>query len=243
VRPRRLSSFIEALLHDRKPRPFKADPEDAQAIRAAVGLRAAEPAAAEPTDAFVRGLQDRLRDRLGAPSALPPEGAEVERTVEEPGSGARTLSRRRVLEGAGIAASAVVIGGIAEHLIEGRPALQEGAQQPMVPDGGQWVTVASADGVDTSPITPFLKDDVPGFVVNEGGTLRALSGVCTHQGCVLRANQASGRLDCPCHRAAFSLEGTVLFHEFADPLKPLPTLMVRRDGSDVQVLLPPPENI
>jgi nitrite reductase/ring-hydroxylating ferredoxin subunit len=242
MRARRLSSFIEALLHDRKPRPFKADPEDAQAIRAAVELRATEPAAAEPTDAFVRGLQDRLRDRLGAPSALPAEGAEVERTVQERGSRSRTLSRRRLLEGAGIAASAVVIGGIAEHLIEGKP-LQEDSQQPMVPDGGQWVTVASADGVDASPITPFLKDDVPGFVVNEGGTLRALSGVCTHQGCVLRANQASGRLDCPCHRAAFSLDGTVLFHEFADPLKPLPTLMVRRDGSDVQVLLPPPETV
>ncbi len=233
MRPRRLSSFIEALLHDRKPRPFKADPEDVQAIRAAVELRAAEPAAAEPTDAFVRGLQDRLRDRIGAASALPAEGAEVEGTDQKRGSGARTLSRRRLLEGA----------GIAEHLIEGRPALQEGAQEPMVPDGGQWVTVASADGVDASQITPFLKDDVPGFVVNQGGTLRALSGVCTHQGCVLRANQASARLDCPCHRAAFSLDGTVLFHEFADPLKPLPTLMVRRDGSDVQVLLPPPETV
>jgi nitrite reductase/ring-hydroxylating ferredoxin subunit len=242
VRPRRLSSFIEALLHDRKPRPFKTDPEDVQAIRAAVELRAAEPAAAEPTDAFVRGLQDRLRDRLGAPSALPAEGAEVERTVEKPGSGARTLSRRRLLEGAGIAASAAVIGGIADHLIEGRP-VQEGSQQPMAPDGGQWVTVASTDRVDANPITPFLKDDVPGFVVNQDGTLRALSGVCTHQGCVLRANQGSARLDCPCHRAAFSLDGTVLFHEFADPLKPLPTLMVRRDGSDVQVLLPPPETI
>jgi cytochrome b6-f complex iron-sulfur subunit len=70
-----------------------------------------------------------------------------------------------------------------------------------------------------------------------------VSGVCTHQGCVLRANQGSARLDCPCHRAAFSLDETVLFHEFADPLKPLPTLMIRRDGSDVQILLPPPETV
>src|SRR5207244_1573471 len=144
-----------------------------------------------------RGLQERLRDRLGAPSALPAEGAEVEGVVEERGSGARTVPRRRLLEGAGIAASALVVGGIAEHLIEGRPALQEGAQEPMVP----------------------------------------------HQGWVLRASQASARLDCPCHRAAFSLDGTVLFHEFADPLRPLPTLMVRRDGSDVQVFLPPPETV
>ena len=77
-------------------------------------------------------------------------------------SAVRRRDDQSLLEGAGIAASAAVTGGIAEHLVEGRPALQEGAQQPMVPDGGHWVTVASADGVDASPITPFLKDDVPG---------------------------------------------------------------------------------
>jgi cytochrome b6-f complex iron-sulfur subunit len=243
VKPRRLASFIDGLLHGRRPPAFNADPEDVQAIRAAIELRAAEPGAAEPTDQFVRGLQDRLRERLGAPSALPAEGAEVESAVEKGGSGGRTLSRRRLLEGAGIAASAAVLGGIAGHLIDGPPALQEGAQQPLVPDGGRWVTVASADRVAATPVTSFLKNDVAGFVVNEGGTLRAVSGVCTHQGCVLHANAASGRLDCPCHRAAFSLDGTVLFHEFAGPLRPLPKLMVRRTGNDVQVLLPPPETV
>ena len=243
MRPRRLSSFIEALLHNRKPQAFKADPEDVQAIRAAIELRAAEPGAAEPTDDFVRSLQDRLRERLGAPSPLPAEGAEVERGLEKDRRRARTLSRRRLLEGAGIAASAAAIAVVVDRAIEGGPALQQGAQQPMVPDGGQWVTVASADVVAANPVTPFLRNDVAGFVVNESGTLRALSGICTHQGCALRANEASGRLDCPCHRAAFSLDGTVLFHEFAGPLKPLPTLSVRRAGGDVQVLLPPPETV
>jgi cytochrome b6-f complex iron-sulfur subunit len=242
VRPGRLASFIDALLHDRGPRSFKADPEDVEAIRAAIELRTAEPGAAEPTDGFVLGLQSRLRERLGAPTALP-QGEGGERSVEKGGSGARPLSRRRLLGGVGVAASAALIGGVADHLIEGTPALQEGAQQPMVPDGGQWVTVASADQVAASPVTPFLSNDVAGFVVNEGGTLRALSRICTHQGCVLHANEASKRLDCPCHRAAFSLDGTVLFHEFAGPLKPLPTLQVRRAGGDVQVLLPPPQTV
>jgi nitrite reductase/ring-hydroxylating ferredoxin subunit len=239
VKPRRLAAFIDALLHNEEPRAFKADAEDADAIRTAIELRAAEPGGAEPTDGFVRDLQDRLRERLGTPSALPRE--EEKSAAEKETSGARTLSRRRLLEGAGIAASAAVIGGIAERLIERTPPLQEGAQQPMVPDGGVWVTVASADGIDANPITPFLKNDVSGFVVNQGGTLRALSGICTHQGCVLRANVAAARLDCPCHRAAFSLDGTVKFHEFAGSLKPLPTLQVRRAGNNVQVLLPPPE--
>jgi cytochrome b6-f complex iron-sulfur subunit len=243
VKPRRLASFIDSLLHNRKPQAFKADPEDVQAIRAAIELRAAEPGAAEPTDEFIRGLQDRLRERIGAPPALPAEAAEVDEALEKDGLGARRMSRRRLLEGAGIAASAALIGGVADHLIEGRPALQEGAQQPMVPDSGRWVTVASADRVAGSRVTPFLMNDVAGFLVNERGTLRGLSGTCTHQGCALHANADSGRLDCPCHRAAFSLDGTVLFHEFAGPLRPLPTLRVRRAGNDIQVLLPPSQTV
>jgi Rieske Fe-S protein len=86
-------------------------------------------------------------------------------------------------------------------------------------------------------------NEVAGFVVNEGGTLRGLSGTCTHQGCALLANPDSARLDCPCHRAAFSLDGAVLFHEFSGPLRPLPTLRVRRAGNDVQVFLPPPQTV
>lgn len=239
MRPRRLASFVDALLHGEEPRAFKADAEDAHAIRGAIELRATEPGAAEPTDEFVRGLQDRLRERLGTPSTVPAEP--MTGAAQADTAGAQTLSRRRLLRGAGIAASAAVIGGVTERLIERTPPLQEGVQGPMVPDGGVWVTVASVDGIDANRVTPFLRNDVTGFVVNEGGTLRALSGICTHQGCVLRANVAAARLDCPCHRAAFSLDGTVKFHEFAGSLKPLPTLQVRRAGNNVQVLLPPPE--
>ncbi|HXJ63251.1 MAG TPA: hypothetical protein VNN79_05815, partial [Actinomycetota bacterium] len=133
MKARRLSSFIDALLRNRRPRGFKADPEDAQAIRSAIELRAPKPGADEPTDEFVRDLQQRLRERVGpsaVPSAAPAPGEGAQ------GDGARTLSRRRLLEGAGIAASAVLIGAVADHLIEGRPDLQQGPQGVMVPDGG-----------------------------------------------------------------------------------------------------------
>ena len=243
MKHRRLASFIESLLRGRRPRAFHADAEEAQAIRTAIELRASDPGGAEPTDEFVRGLQERLRERLGAPQTLPEAGAEVEAAPGGGGFGARRISRRRLLEGVGVAASAAVLGGVADHLIEGGGGLKEGQQEPMVPDGGQWVTVASADRIDSSRVTPFLMNDVAGFVVNDGGTLRGLSATCTHQGCVLHANAAAGRLDCPCHRAAFSLDGVVLFHEFDGPLRPLPTLRVRRAGNDVQVLLPPTQTV
>ncbi|HXJ63748.1 MAG TPA: Rieske 2Fe-2S domain-containing protein, partial [Actinomycetota bacterium] len=99
------------------------------------------------------------------------------------------------------------------------------------------------DRVASSRVTAFLTSDVAGFVVNENGALRGLSAICTHQGCVLHANVAAGRLDCPCHRAAFALDGKVLFHEFAEALRPLPTLRVRRTGNAVQVLVPPTHTV
>jgi cytochrome b6-f complex iron-sulfur subunit len=97
--------------------------------------------------------------------------------------------------------------------------------------------------VASTRVTPFLANGVAGFVVNENGALRGLSAICTHQGCVLHANAAAGRLDCPCHSAAFSLDGKVLFHEFTGALQPLPALRIRRAGTAVQVFLPPPQTV
>jgi nitrite reductase/ring-hydroxylating ferredoxin subunit len=55
--------------------------------------------------------------------------------------------------------------------------------------------------------------------------------VCTHQGCLLRHNEVQGQLDCPCHRASFSLQGDVLRHQLAAPIPSLPHIQVReRDG-------------
>lgn len=240
MKARRLSSFIDRLLGNRRPRGFKADPEDAEAIRAAIELRAAEPGADEPTDEFVRDLQVRLRERVGSPAPSSEEKADLER---QPAKDGARISRRHLLEGAGIAASAAVVGGIAEHLIEGRPSLQRGGQGVMVPDGGRWVTVASADQVASTRISPFSTNGVTGFLVNDNGALSGLSAICTHQGCILRANQAAGRLDCPCHRAAFAFNGDVLFHEFSGALDPLPALKVRRAGNGVQVFLPPTQTV
>ena len=62
--------------------------------------------------------------------------------------------------------------------------------------------------------------------------------MCTHQGCLLKHNEADGRLDCPCHRAAFSLTGEVLFHEFAGTLAPLPKVEVRDQDGNVEVFVP-----
>jgi Rieske Fe-S protein len=46
-----------------------------------------------------------------------------------------------------------------------------------------------------------------GFIVNDQGTIRALSSVCTHMGCTLAFRPDWHDLRCPCHGASFDLAG------------------------------------
>ncbi len=59
---------------------------------------------------------------------------------------------------------------------------------------------------------------------------RALSAVCTHQGCEVRPG--SNGLRCPCHGSAFSLEGEVLR---GPAKKPLPVYPVRVADGQVTI--------
>ena len=77
--------------------------------------------------------------------------------------------------------------------------------------------------------------DFSGFVFQAAGELHAISAVCTHQGCELTADAARSRLVCPCHDASFRLDGSPNPGDYR--LNPLPSLQVRRNGGDVEVLV------
>jgi hypothetical protein len=64
---RRLSAFIDALAAGRRPRPFRADPEDAEMLRVAIALRAARPGDALPDENFVAELHEQLAENLSPP--------------------------------------------------------------------------------------------------------------------------------------------------------------------------------
>jgi hypothetical protein len=64
---RRLSAFIDALAAGRRPRPFRADPEDAEMLRVAIALRSARPGDSMPDENFVAALHDQLADSLSPP--------------------------------------------------------------------------------------------------------------------------------------------------------------------------------
>lgn len=50
----------------------------------------------------------------------------------------------------------------------------------------------------------------PIIVVNTDNNIYALSAVCTHLGCLVKWDPASGKLVCPCHKAIYDLQGNVL---------------------------------
>jgi hypothetical protein len=67
VNSRRLSAFIDAVAAGRRPRSFRADPEDAAVIRTAIALRAARPGDANPDPQFTSALYEELAGRASAP--------------------------------------------------------------------------------------------------------------------------------------------------------------------------------
>ena len=196
------------------------DDEEAAALLAAIELRAAQPAADLPSPEFVDGLRRRLGD------------------LDSVGSRPR-VGRRAFLTAAGAGAVAAgVAGAVADRtLLQQPPSHGSAAQGTLEPAGGAWVRVAGVSDV-TGRTVPFAAPGVVGFVTDRAGDLVAVTGACSHQGCLLRLNKAAERLDCPCHRTAFSAEGRLLFHQLDAAPPPLARLQVRRNGDAVEVLLP-----
>ena len=220
---RRVADFVETLRRNRRPKPFTPDADDVDAMRAAIELNNAQPGAALPRAEFVNDLHRRLADPLD----------ETEATVDLT---ATRLSRRRVLGGIGAAAAAAVAGAVVDRelLSPGSSPSIPTAQQ-LVPDEGSWRPVLAAADLGDGQVARFSTASTVGFVVNDSGNLSAISGVCTHQGCLLRHNEAAGRLDCPCHRASFSLQGDVLQQQFRQPLPPLPHIQVRENNGQIEI--------
>jgi len=229
---------MSPLGHRRRRRPSEAvadnapipagpvDDEEVAALRAAIELRAAQPAADLPAAEFVDGLRRRLGE------------------LEGEGRPAR-VGRRAFLTVAGAGAGAVaagVAGAVVDRTLLQPPshasqAQGSAAQGALDPIGGGWVRVAGVDEV-TGRTVSFTTPGVVGFVTERAGDLVAVSGACSHQGCLLKLNEAAERLDCPCHRTAFSAEGRLLFHQLDTAPPPLARLQVRRNGDAVEVLLP-----
>lgn len=230
-RKRKSDAYVEAVLEDRPlPRGRLDDPEDVDALRAAIELRAAAPGVDTPDGAFIAGLGARLSEGLsgGAPSRL----SEGTRTARPAGP-----SRRAFLAGAAAAALAGAGGVVLDRTVFA-PSSSSQAQAELAPHQGTWVPVAAETDLGATA-RAFTTGTVVGFVTDQAGAPVAVSGVCTHLGCLLRVNAPAGRLDCPCHQTAFSYDGRVISYELPAKPPPLPRIQARRQNGTIEVLVPP----
>lgn len=73
---------------------------------------------------------------------------------------------------------------------------------------------------------PFIPPGRNVAVFRDGEGVFAISTVCTHLGCIVKAS--AGGFDCPCHGSGFTKDGTV---RKGPAPKPLPWLKVSQNGS------------
>src|ERR1700730_5327471 len=123
----RVARFVDDLMRGRRPRRFKATPEEAEAMSVAAGLVAARAGADLPDKAALDRIHRRLSERLD----------------ESPGVDSR-FTRRVWLRTLGTAAAAVVAGvALDEVLTHSSTGPVVAEPTVLTPDGGQWRPVAA----------------------------------------------------------------------------------------------------
>src|SRR5258708_5760276 len=78
---------------------------------------------------------------------------------------------------------------------------------------------------------------IDAVIVNEGGSISAVSGICTHLGCRLQPDDAGKKLDCPCHQTAFGWTAKVLYYRLKAEPANLPKIPSRVNGAQLQMLV------
>jgi cytochrome b6-f complex iron-sulfur subunit len=77
---------------------------------------------------------------------------------------------------------------------------------------------------------PFVPPGRNVAVFRDAEGVYAISTVCTHLGCIVKAS--AGGFDCPCHGSGFKKDGTVVK---GPAPKPLPWLKVSKSGDKITV--------
>jgi cytochrome b6-f complex iron-sulfur subunit len=216
TRAERLERYLEALLGGRRPSPDQvADRDEAEMARLAAELSAtASPEAAQPDPAFLEQLRLRMRQAdqgVEHVQVPPPVRADAGAAAHSPATerGRLRLSRRDLFGAAagaavGLAAGAAGLAAL-RGVLEGD---ESGWEEIDLVDGpAEWVSVARVADLPEGAVVPFSTAAFNGFVLNDGGEIRALSASCTHLGCQLQYRPSWPDLRCPCHNASFNLRG------------------------------------
>ena len=210
----RFDRYLDALLTGRRPSPEGvADANEAEMARTAAELSAAVAGAEDldPDPAFVEQLRLRMRQAdqgIASVQVAPP----VRSRMVEPGQrGPLRLTRRQLLQTGLVGAAGLAAGALGASVLgvgrdeSGGTIWDDGAG--LVAGEGFWSPVARLAEVTPGSAVRFSTAAFDGYVVNDGGEIRALSSVCTHMGCTLHYRPDWKDLRCPCHGASFDLQG------------------------------------
>jgi Rieske Fe-S protein len=78
---------------------------------------------------------------------------------------------------------------------------------------------------------------VDAVIINDAGSITAVSGVCTHLGCKLQPDDANRKLNCPCHQTAFGWTGKVLYYRLKSAPANLPNIPSRVNDGQVELYI------
>ena len=204
-----------------------------------IGARRARRAAMTPGPCRlprVSGQRTRAEPIRRQPLSTISPGVSGMPATQEPGWVDNRIQRRRFLVGGAAALAASVAAGVGgERLREVLTEPQSGTG-PITPYISAWVAVATLDEVTPGKIKQFSAGGIQGVVFTLKGEIRALSAVCTHQGCTLVPEPADNKLVCPCHPMSFALTGTQT--PATTGSNPLPTIKTRVTRDNVEALVP-----
>jgi len=217
----RVARFVDELLRGRRPHRFDATPEEAEAMTAAATLSAARVGADVPDKAALDRIHQRIAEAL-----------------DESSAGDRRLSRRAWLRTAGAAAAAVVVGvGLDEVVRSPQGPGAAGGTPTLLPDNGSWRPVAAVTQIPSGHAMAVSTASLDAVIINDGGTITAVSGVCTHLGCKLLPDDANRKLNCPCHQTAFGWSGKVLYYRLKAAPANLPKIPSRVNDGQVELYI------
>jgi nitrite reductase/ring-hydroxylating ferredoxin subunit len=223
---RRISSYIDRLLRQRRPGRFVPTDDEADVLRAAIALRAADPEGALPRPEFLADLRAKVATEMARTGEPEPE-PQVKRPAGR---------RRQVLAGSAAAAASAVVAVVVDRTIVPPPAAEP--SPTLSPSDGAWHTVLASDELAEGDARTFEAGAVTGYLHRAGGVVSARSGICTHQACRLTLNLPERRLDCPCHRTFFALDGEVVHYQLRTKPARLPEILAREQDGQIQVFVP-----
>ncbi len=216
--PDRLNRFVEALRMGRRPEQGLArTAEELDELRMAARLAGLRPGFDEPDPAFLEQLRWQI--------------SSATRPAE------RRLNRGRLVRVAGLLVAGLVSGVGLDRIVQ----RFQSAPAPAGPgsltlSGGRWYPVAEFADLPVGVARPVEAGAVPAFVIRDRDSVRALSRVCTHMGCLLNFDAGESEIQCPCHGAVFDLNGKPDPEYDKLALPPLPSLDVRVANGTVFVL-------